>query len=158
MSARRTAIVTGATGAIGRAIARGLAAHGFDLVLPVRDPGRAKGLPGRAEQVDVSSRASIEAFASRWSGPLSVLINNAAECPRRREQTPEGIERQLATNVLGYLWMTLAFQDALARSAPSRVTWSRATGPVGSTSAISSSPAGATTTTRPTASRSRPTA
>lgn len=117
----RVAIVTGATGAIGRAIAGGLADAGFELVLPVRDPKRGKGLPGRLEQVDLSSRASIQAFAARWSGPLHVLINNAAECPRRRALTPEGIERQLATNVLGYLWMAEAFESALAASAPSRL-------------------------------------
>ena len=121
MADRRVAIVTGATGVIGKAIARGLAAAGFELVLPVRDPARARGLPGRLEQVDLSRRASIERFAELWSGPLHVLINNAAECPRRREETPEGIERQLATNVLGYLWMTLALEQALMASAPSRV-------------------------------------
>jgi NAD(P)-dependent dehydrogenase (short-subunit alcohol dehydrogenase family) len=117
----RRAVVTGATGAIGGAITRTLAREGFELVLPVRNPARAKGLPGTIAEVDLSRRASIEAFARDLSGPVHALVNNAAECPKRREETPEGIERQLATNVLGYLWMTLALEKSLVEAAPSRV-------------------------------------
>jgi NAD(P)-dependent dehydrogenase (short-subunit alcohol dehydrogenase family) len=117
------AVVTGATGAIGGAIARNLARAGFELVLPVRNPARAKGLPGTLVEVDLSRRASIEAFARGLSGPVHALVNNAAECPRKREETPEGIERQLATNVLGYLWMTLALEQSLVAAAPSRVVF-----------------------------------
>ena len=60
---------------------------------------------------------------SRSNGgePVHALINNAAVTPRRREETPEGIELQFATNVLGYFWMINAFTDHLARSAPARV-------------------------------------
>lgn len=112
-----TAVVTGATGKIGGAIARGLSEAGYDLILPVRDLARAKGLPGALAQVDLSRRASIDAFASSVQGPIDVLIDNAAECPQRREETPEGIERQLATNVLGYLWMLQALRPALTRGA-----------------------------------------
>src|SRR5262245_48892230 len=119
----RRAVVTGATGAIGRAIAQTLAAAGWELVLPVREPKRAKGLPGAIVEVDLSRRASIEAFARGISGPVHALVNNAAECPKKREETPEGIERQLATNVLGYLWMTLALEQALVRARPSRVVF-----------------------------------
>ena len=117
---KRLAVVTGATGAIGRAIAEKLAAAGWELVLPVRDLTRAKRLPGTIAECDLSRRQSIEAFARGISGPVHALVNNAAECPVRREETPEGIERQLATNVLGYLWMTLALEQALARARPSR--------------------------------------
>ncbi len=117
----KRAVVTGATGAIGRAIAEELAAAGYELILPVRDPKRAKGLPGTIVECDLSRRASIEAFARGISDPVHALVNNAAECPHRREETPEGIERQLATNVLGYLWMTLALEPALIRARPSRV-------------------------------------
>jgi NAD(P)-dependent dehydrogenase (short-subunit alcohol dehydrogenase family) len=49
------------------------------------------------------------------------LINNAAASPPTRQETPEGIERQFATNVLGYVWMTQAFSDILIESAPARV-------------------------------------
>jgi NAD(P)-dependent dehydrogenase (short-subunit alcohol dehydrogenase family) len=130
---RRVAMVTGATGAIGGAIARLIAAEdGFEVVLAARDEAAAREAVGeikrqtgnenvRYEAVDVSRKASIESLAQRWDGPLHVLVNNAAASPRRRQETPEGIEVQFATNVLGYVWMTLAFTHTLKQSAPSRV-------------------------------------
>lgn len=54
-------------------------------------------------------------------GPLHILINNAAASPRQRQETPEGIEVQFATNVLGYFWMPQLFSDHLKASAPTRV-------------------------------------
>lgn len=124
----RMALVTGATGAIGRAIATGLAAQGYAVAVLSRDAGRGTATAGsirrrtgnprvHPEQVDVSRRASVEALADRWRGPVHVLINNAALAPRSRRETPEGIELQFATNVLGYLWMTQAFERRLARGA-----------------------------------------
>ncbi len=129
----KVAIVTGGTGAIGKAIALGLAATpGFEVVVAcrseekggraVRDIVEATGNPRvRFEIVDVSRRSSVLALAGRWTGPLHVLVNNAGATPRRRQQTPEGIELQFATNVLGYFWMIQAFTDNLRRSAPARV-------------------------------------
>lgn len=133
MHSTQIAIVTGATGAIGHAIARQLAATpGFEVVLAARDSRKAERAVAeiraatgngamRFELVDVSRKASVEAFAARWTGPLHVLVNNAAATPRRREETPEGIELQFATNVLGYFWMIEAFTAALSAGAPSRV-------------------------------------
>ena len=126
------AIVTGATGAIGQAIARQLAERDFTVVLAARDETKAKRAVaeiGRAtgnsrvryELVDLSRKSSIEALAERWQGPLHVLVNNAGATPRSRQETPEGIELQFATNVLGYLWMIEAFTDILKESAPARV-------------------------------------
>lgn len=129
----QVAIVTGATGAIGKAIARQIATHrDYEVVLLCRDEGKAKravkeiiqatgNSQVRYELVDVSRRSSIEAVAERWRGPLHVLVNNAAVTPRSRQETPEGIELQFATNVLGYLWMTEAFSQYLKDSAPARV-------------------------------------
>jgi len=127
------ALVTGATGAIGKAIARQLAAKpGWNVVLVCRngDKGSAavkeivestRNANVRLEIVDLSRRASIEALAARWQGPLHVLINNAGITPKRRQETPEGIELQFATNVLGYFWMIKAFQPILGASAAARI-------------------------------------
>jgi NAD(P)-dependent dehydrogenase (short-subunit alcohol dehydrogenase family) len=132
-ASRSVALVTGATGAIGRAIAEQIAARReYEVVLVCRDAGKAATAAGairrrtgnpnvRYEIVDLSRHASVIALAKRWRGPVHALINNAAITPRRREETPEGIELQLATNVLGYFWMISAFQDHFARSAPARV-------------------------------------
>jgi NAD(P)-dependent dehydrogenase (short-subunit alcohol dehydrogenase family) len=127
------AVVTGATGAIGRAIAKGIAGNlEYEVVLVCRDEEKAKravreitqgtgNARVRYELVDVSRKASIQALAERWRGPLHILVNNAAVTPRKRQETPEGIELQFATNVLGYFWMIQAFRETLTRSAPSRV-------------------------------------
>lgn len=97
-ASRRVAVVTGATGAIGEAIARGLADAGLSVVLAVRDEKKgealakrlaARGGDARVEVVDVGLARSIERFAARWSGPLHALVNNAAITPRRREVTEE---------------------------------------------------------------------
>lgn len=129
----RVALVTGASGAIGKAIARGIAGTpGYEVVLLCRNEMKARQacqeiiqVTGngavRYEVADVSRRWSIQELAKRWQGPLHVLVNNAAVTPRRREETPEGIELQFATNVLGYFWMIQAFTDHLKRSAPARV-------------------------------------
>ena len=69
----------------------------------------------------LSRQAAIATLAQRWKGPLHVLVNNAAITPRQREETPEGIELQFATNVLGYFRMICTFRKLLVESAPSRV-------------------------------------
>ena len=127
------ALVTGATGAIGQAIARQLAEReSFEVVLVCRHEEKAKQAVAeiqratsnsnvRYELVDVSRHSSIQALVDRWQGPLHILINNAAASPRQRQETPEGIEVQFATNVLGYFWMIQLFSSQLKASAPARV-------------------------------------
>jgi NAD(P)-dependent dehydrogenase (short-subunit alcohol dehydrogenase family) len=129
----RVVAVTGATGAIGKAIALSLAkTPGCEVVVLARDEAKAKNTVTeiisatnnravRYALVDVSRQASVQSLAESWEGPLHVLINNAAISPRRRQETPEGIELQFATNVLGYFWMTRVFTDLLERSAPARI-------------------------------------
>ena len=129
----RVALVTGATGAIGKAIARRIAARSeHEVVLLCRDAAKAEaaladiqrrtGNPRvRYALVDLARQASIAALAACWAGPVHVLVNTAAVAPRRREETPEGIELQFATNVLGYFWMITAFRKHLTDSAPARV-------------------------------------
>jgi NAD(P)-dependent dehydrogenase (short-subunit alcohol dehydrogenase family) len=132
-SQTRVALVTGATGAIGGAIARHLAAlAGFRVVLVARDPAKAAAAAAmlreatgnshvHGEHADLALKGDIEALARRWQGPLHVLVNNAAETPLNRAVTGEGIERQFATNVLGYFRLTRALTPALRAAAPARV-------------------------------------
>ena len=130
---KRVFMVTGATGAIGQAIARQLAAGAdHEVVLVGRDEARTRRITEqirestgnedvRFEVVDLSRQAAIDSLIERWTGPLHVLVNNAGATPRSRQETPEGIELQFATNVLGYFWLTEAFKDVLTRSSPARV-------------------------------------
>ena len=129
----RVFLVTGATGAIGQAIARQLALNiDHRVVLLARNEAKAQATVENVrratgndninyELADVSRKAEIEDLAQRWSGPLHVLINNAAVTPRSRQETPEGLEMQWATNVLAYLWLIEAFTPILQQSAPARV-------------------------------------
>lgn len=129
---KQSALVTGATGAIGGAIARQLSEKGYSVILAARHEGKARQAVQairRAtsnedvyyELVDLARKSSIQDLAARWPGKLDVLINNAGATPRRRLETPEGIEMQFATNVLGYFWMTEAFAEKLKEAAPARV-------------------------------------
>jgi NAD(P)-dependent dehydrogenase (short-subunit alcohol dehydrogenase family) len=129
----RVTAITGGTGSIGKAIALEIAAKpNHEVVLLVRDEAKARQASNdiirttgnshvRYELVDVSRQVSIRDLAEQWEGPLHVLVNNAAVTPPSRQETPEGIELQFATNVLGYFWMTRAFTDILKKSAPSRI-------------------------------------
>jgi len=125
MSYRTSALVTGATGAIGEAIARGLAADGErEVVLVARDRDKAEHAVQRIrretgnshvrfELTDLSRGDAIQKVAARWQGPLHILVNDAAVTPRRREESPEGVELQFATNVLAYFRMIRAFTPYL---------------------------------------------
>jgi NAD(P)-dependent dehydrogenase (short-subunit alcohol dehydrogenase family) len=129
----RTYLVTGATGTIGNAIASQLAERPqAKVILVARNRSKAEQAVDHVkrasnnphiyfELADLSRYDHIRALAERWSGPLHVLINNAACAPRHREETPDGIELQFAVNVLGYFWMTIAFAAILKASAPARV-------------------------------------
>jgi NAD(P)-dependent dehydrogenase (short-subunit alcohol dehydrogenase family) len=79
----RVAAVTGATGAIGSAIATGIAARpGWEVVLVSRDGRKAKQTVERIvnatgnrrvryEAADVSRRVAVEALAARWQGAFT---------------------------------------------------------------------------------------
>jgi short-subunit dehydrogenase len=76
-----TVLLTGATGGIGRAIARALSRHGAKLILTGRrsdvlEPLAAE-LGGRALAVDLSDRAAVAGLVAE-AGDVDILIANAA--------------------------------------------------------------------------------
>ncbi len=77
----RTALVTGASRGIGRAVATELSREGYRVISAVRVSAQAPPLPDSAVEVlDVGSRESIESLARRLSARgegLNVLVNNA---------------------------------------------------------------------------------
>ncbi|MCH8903206.1 MAG: SDR family NAD(P)-dependent oxidoreductase [Bacteroidetes bacterium] len=129
----KTAIITGAYGAIGKAIALGIAQSGeYRIVLVGRDESSLKNTvedisKGRGtdevsyEVADLSLKSSIKSLARRIDYPVNILVNNAATCPRERKETDEGVELQFATNVLGYYWLAQELNEQLGNAAPSRI-------------------------------------
>lgn len=130
---KRVFIITGAYGSIGKAIARNIA---NDLNNKVVLVGRNKESLEDAQKeiiqstsnqeiqfevVDLSRQESVKTLAERWKGPLHVLINNASTTPRQRTETPEGIEAQWATNVLGYFWMMKYMSKFMKESEDARI-------------------------------------
>ncbi len=124
--------MTGAYGAIGKAIARGLAKSNYQLVLVGRDESQLKDLELSLNEstgdeyvtyhvVDLSSKKDIEAFAKVWTGPLHLLINNAATAPRSRKENDQGVELQFATNVLGYFRMMDLFHPFMENLEDARI-------------------------------------
>jgi NAD(P)-dependent dehydrogenase (short-subunit alcohol dehydrogenase family) len=81
-----TALITGASKGLGRALARALAARGWRLVLDARDSSAlsavAADLPGalavRGDVSDVAHRAALTTTVDRL-GRLDLLVNNASE-------------------------------------------------------------------------------
>ncbi|HEU4885664.1 MAG TPA: SDR family oxidoreductase [Longimicrobium sp.] len=131
----RVCVVTGATAGIGQAAAMELARRGATVVLVARNAERAERT--RAEVVraaghdrvsvvlaDLSVQAQVRAAAAqileRWPA-VHVLLNNAGLYTRRREESADGIEMQLAVNHLAPFLLTNLLLDRLRASGPARV-------------------------------------
>jgi short-subunit dehydrogenase len=107
----RTALVTGATGGLGRAIAHELAGEGVRLVVTGRDEERldsiADELGARAIRADLTRTAEVDRLADQ-AGDVDVLVNNAgvifyAAFDRLRR---EELEQAVALNVTAPLLLT----------------------------------------------------
>jgi NAD(P)-dependent dehydrogenase (short-subunit alcohol dehydrogenase family) len=130
----RVAVVTGATGGIGKEIARGLVRLGAHVVIGARDPRR--GEATRTElaadsaggvsvlPLDVADRSSVRSFAAAVSDQhdgLDVLVNNAGAWFSDRRLSPDGVELTLATNVLGPHLLSELLLDRLRAARSARV-------------------------------------
>jgi retinol dehydrogenase-12 len=129
------AVVTGASGGIGRWIALGLARAGMHVVLVVRDRERgeaardwiASEVPGACTELvlaDLSSLAQVRRAGEEIRGRhprLALLVNNAGVYRPRREMTSEGQERVLAVNHLAPFVLTRVLLNALRAGAPARI-------------------------------------
>ncbi len=135
---QKTIIITGANSGIGKAAAVQLAKLGATVIMACRSAERGeqalaevmeKSGSERVEmmQVDMSSQASIRAFAEAFKAKhnrLDVLIHNAANFDhtlKTPKRTEDGVETIFATNHVGVFLMTELLLDVLKASAPSRI-------------------------------------
>jgi NAD(P)-dependent dehydrogenase (short-subunit alcohol dehydrogenase family) len=130
--AGRRAVVTGANTGLGFQTARGLAAHGAEVILAVRDTAKGERAaeriraeaPGGAVEVrplDLADLSSVRAFADGLDGDLDLLVNNAGVMALPRRETADGFEMQLGTNHLGHFALTGLLLGALLRRPDPRV-------------------------------------
>lgn len=123
----RTALVTGATGGLGRETALSLGRLGARVLLHGRDRKRGRALVDELAAVgapdaafhpaDFTDRAAVEALAD-WTrdeaDELDVLVHNAGAHFHRGALTDAGIERTIAVNHLAPFVLTARLVDRLA--------------------------------------------
>jgi short-subunit dehydrogenase len=106
---RYRAVITGASGGIGRAMAAALAPHCDSLVLVGRDAARLSSLQKNATVVsaDLTTAAGRDAVARAAQG-VNLLVNNAgvSEFTSFAGQSDASMERILATNALAPMQLT----------------------------------------------------
>jgi NAD(P)-dependent dehydrogenase (short-subunit alcohol dehydrogenase family) len=124
----RTALITGATRGLGLALARGLAARGWNLILNGRDAERLRAVRDELATVthvaalagDVTDRSHQDALAvlARGHAGLDALINNAgalgpSPLPSLIDYPIDALEDVLRTNVLAPLAIIQSVRNAL---------------------------------------------
>jgi NAD(P)-dependent dehydrogenase (short-subunit alcohol dehydrogenase family) len=123
------AVVTGATGGMGRVIALELARRGMHVVTIARDPRRAEEL--QAHVLHVTGRAALEVVRSDLStlagitsaaeeiarrfDAVQLLINNAGAHFAEHRRTVDGIEMHIAVDYLAAYGLTALLRPALRR-------------------------------------------
>jgi 3-oxoacyl-[acyl-carrier protein] reductase len=134
----RTAVVTGASKGIGKAIALGLAEEGVRLARLARSAAplqasadeihAATGMPVLALPTDIRDAAAVDAAIARAHaelGPLHILVNNAGgpiKRPERQIQWPDADWRDdLDTKTLGMLRVTRAMMAHMPTDGTGRI-------------------------------------
>lgn len=128
---RKTAIVTGATSGIGRAVAIKLAENGYDLVITGRRTDRLadveKGLRKAGADVlslgfDVSKyeevKANLGVLSGKWA-KIDLLVNNAGGALGKepiQEGAIEDWDRMIDTNVKGLLYVSRTILPMMCRN------------------------------------------
>lgn len=134
----RRVLITGANSGIGFHTALELARRGAEVILPARTIEKAMAAAAAIRQaipnaqiapevLDLANLSSVRAFAERilqrYPQPsLDLLINNAGVMAiPQRQLTPDGYERQFATNYLGPFALTALLFRAVKPQAGSRI-------------------------------------
>jgi NAD(P)-dependent dehydrogenase (short-subunit alcohol dehydrogenase family) len=113
MSSKKTAIITGASGGIGRGLVEGFLEEGYNVVATSRDLTRklttsrslvpVDGDIGKQQTAAYAVEAAINNF-----GTIDVLVNNAGIFLTKpfTDFTPEDFDALVSTNLLGFFYIT----------------------------------------------------
>lgn len=136
----RTALVTGGSRGIGRAVAEHLAAEGVTVAIAARDESRVKSV---ANEVSTHTGGRVVGFAADMGyedqvrrlvaeaeaaiGPISILVNNAATAAGRAKPpalpdiTRAKLLAEIDVKVLGYLFTAQAIAPSMAEAGWGRI-------------------------------------
>src|SRR5690606_29866549 len=133
---RKVAVVTGASGGMGKATAATLATKfGMKVFMLVRSEERGQAaideITSHTPDADVelvicdlgslqSIRAAAEKLTTRCS-QIDVLVNNAGVVTVKREETEDGFEHMMGVNHLGHFVLTGLLLPLLANSPAGRI-------------------------------------
>jgi NAD(P)-dependent dehydrogenase (short-subunit alcohol dehydrogenase family) len=129
----KRAVVTGGASGIGVETVRALAGAGAAVTIAARNAEAAEAVAAEVREstgsaavdfarLELTDRASIDAFAAAWDGPLDILVNNAGVMALQElTLAPDGHELQFATNHLGHFRLALGLHGALAEAEGARV-------------------------------------
>ena len=131
----KTCLISGGSSGVGKAIARGVASLGAGTIIIGKN--RERGEAAIAEIKSETGNPQIEFVAADLSSvastqkasdeilnrhkALHLLANIAGIISLRRDETPEGLERILATNYIGHFALTNRLLPLLKASKPSRI-------------------------------------
>jgi NAD(P)-dependent dehydrogenase (short-subunit alcohol dehydrogenase family) len=135
MTVNPTALITGASRGLGRALADGLAREGFDLIIDARDAAvldaaagalRAAGRPAvtvtalAGDVTDPAHRAALSAAAGA-AGRLDLLVNNAgtlgaSPLPALADYPPDELRAAFEVNVIAPVALTQLLLPVLRAS------------------------------------------
>jgi NAD(P)-dependent dehydrogenase (short-subunit alcohol dehydrogenase family) len=125
----KVALVTGGYSGLGLETARVLASAGATVIVPARNPDKAKAalatIPGaELDNLDLLDPVSIDALADRFlrsERPLHILINSAGVMATPLLRDYRGYEVQLSTNHLGHFQLARRLWPALCRAGGARI-------------------------------------
>lgn len=125
---RRTALVTGGSHGLGRALAAELSDRGWRVIVDGRDGADLEAaavlthaIPVPGDVTDPRHRADLVAEVERRGGRLDLLVNNASTLgpsplPPLADYPLDGLRETLETNVLAPLALAQAFAPMLRRA------------------------------------------